>query len=139
MYPITSGVLPSGLSLSTVGVISGTPAPGTIGNYPITVTATDTSTPPITGTVNFTVTIGLNVTSSIPTAGDSVAHTGGTGLHSGYRGKRRLYLFHRERHAAHRPVVQHQHRRRDRRAHGTSTATVVFKAVDSKVCTATSP
>jgi uncharacterized protein (TIGR03437 family) len=57
-YAITSGVLPSGLSLTTGGQITGTPAMGTMGSYPVTVTATDTSTPPITGTVSFTVTVG---------------------------------------------------------------------------------
>jgi uncharacterized protein (TIGR03437 family) len=73
-YAITNGVLPSGLSLTTGGSISGTPAMGTMGSYPITVTATDTNTPPITGTVSFTVTVGngLFVTSSILTTGTSI-------------------------------------------------------------------
>ena len=39
-YTLTSGTLPTGLSLSPTGVISGTPAKGTAGNYTFTVTAT---------------------------------------------------------------------------------------------------
>lgn len=39
-YALTSGALPSGLSLAPTGVISGTPAKGTSGNYTFTITAT---------------------------------------------------------------------------------------------------
>ena len=42
--PITyteSGVLPSGVSLGPDGTLAGTPAAGTTGSYPITITATD--------------------------------------------------------------------------------------------------
>jgi hypothetical protein len=70
-YAITSGLLPTGLSLVAVGqtvVIEGTPAANTAGTYAgIVVTATDT-TPgtPLTGSVTFTITIagGLYMTSS---------------------------------------------------------------------------
>lgn len=36
-----SGALPSGVTLSSSGVLSGTPAAGTVGGYPITITASD--------------------------------------------------------------------------------------------------
>ncbi len=36
-----TGTLPSGVSLSPAGLLSGTPAPGTGGSYPVTVTASD--------------------------------------------------------------------------------------------------
>jgi uncharacterized protein (TIGR03437 family) len=56
-YMITSGVLPSGLAM-TGGVISGTPALNTAGSYVLTVTAIDSATPPVTGTVSFTLVVG---------------------------------------------------------------------------------
>jgi uncharacterized protein (TIGR03437 family) len=66
-YALTSGVLPTGLTLNaTTGAISGTPAAGTAGSYPVTVTATDSANFPLTGRVSFTLTVagGLVVTSS---------------------------------------------------------------------------
>ncbi len=73
-YAVTSGVLPQGLTLTYtspggVATIAGTPAQGTAGTYPITITATDTSAVPITGTVSFTYYVpgGLYVTASAPT------------------------------------------------------------------------
>ena len=74
-YVLTSGVLPLGLSLSSSGALTGTPALGTVGSYPITVTATDSSTIPLTGTVSFVVQVngGLFVSSSVATSGVSQA------------------------------------------------------------------
>jgi hypothetical protein len=66
-YALTSGVLPTGLLLNaTTGAISGTPAAGTAGSYPVTVTATDSANFPLTGKVSFTLTVagGLVVASS---------------------------------------------------------------------------
>jgi uncharacterized protein (TIGR03437 family) len=66
-YALTSGLLPSGLTLNAVtGAISGTPGANTAGAYIVTVTATDSANVPVTGTVTFTVTVagGLVVTSS---------------------------------------------------------------------------
>jgi D-hexose-6-phosphate mutarotase len=40
-FTVTNGSLPSGVSLATDGTLSGTPAFGTAGTYPITITATD--------------------------------------------------------------------------------------------------
>jgi hypothetical protein len=57
-YAITSGLLPSGLAFNTSsGAISGTPAANTAGTYAITVTATDSASVPVSGTVSFTLTI----------------------------------------------------------------------------------
>jgi uncharacterized protein (TIGR03437 family) len=71
-YAVSSGVLPKGLTLTTaagVGTIAGTPAQGTMGTYPITVTATDSSAVPITGSSSFTYVVpgGLFITNSNPT------------------------------------------------------------------------
>jgi hypothetical protein len=44
-----TGPLPPGLTLSAAGQLSGTPV--TAGNYPITVTATDASNPPLAGSI----------------------------------------------------------------------------------------
>jgi hypothetical protein len=70
-YAITSGVLPSGLSLiASTGVISGIPAANTGGTaYSVTVTATDSANIPVTGSVKFDVVVagGLYVTSTVPT------------------------------------------------------------------------
>jgi hypothetical protein len=79
-YAVTSGVLPQGLTLAFtspggVATISGTPAQLTAGSYPITVTATDTSSIPITGSTTFTFYVpgGLFVT-----AGSITSSTFGT-------------------------------------------------------------
>ena len=65
-YALTSGLLPSGLTLSATGDIAGTPAANTAGAYVVTVTATDSANLPVTGTASFTVTVagGLVVSSS---------------------------------------------------------------------------
>jgi hypothetical protein len=66
-YALTSGLLPSGLSLNTsTGAITGTPAANTAGSYTVTVTATDSANVPVRDSVTFTVTIagGLVVASS---------------------------------------------------------------------------
>jgi uncharacterized protein (TIGR03437 family) len=75
-YAVTSGLLPQGLTLdpgpiatdANAGLISGTPAAGTEGNYTVTVTATDSAAIPVTGTVTFVVQVGngLFVTESAP-------------------------------------------------------------------------
>jgi large repetitive protein len=51
-----TGALPTGVSLnSTTGVLSGTPAPGTVGSYPITITASNGVSP--NATQSFTLTV----------------------------------------------------------------------------------
>jgi hypothetical protein len=69
-YAVTSGLLPSGLSLNSAnGLIGGTPAANTSGSYTVTVTATDSANIPVTGTDTFVVTVGngLFMTVSTPT------------------------------------------------------------------------
>ncbi len=59
--PITyteSGPLPSGVTLASDGTLSGTPAFGTAGSYPITITATDANTNTSTQSFTLTVTAG---------------------------------------------------------------------------------
>jgi uncharacterized protein (TIGR03437 family) len=71
-YAVTSGVLPAGLMLNqsggSAGQITGTPAANTAGTYLVTVTATDSSSPALTGSVSFSIVVngGLFVTSSAP-------------------------------------------------------------------------
>lgn len=79
-YIVSSGVLPSGLTLNgSSGAIAGVPALNTSGSYIVTVNAMDSATPPVTGTVTFTLTVngGLLLTSStIPAIATSgVANT----------------------------------------------------------------
>ena len=59
--PITyseTGALPSGVTLGTDGTLAGTPAFGTAGSYPITITATDTNSATATQAFTLTVTAG---------------------------------------------------------------------------------
>ncbi len=70
-YAVTSGVLPSGLSLNpSTGAITGTPNANTAGSAVLTVTATDSANVPVTGTVTFTLTINgglfMSMTGSAP-------------------------------------------------------------------------
>lgn len=82
---VGSGPLPAGLSLSTAGVISGTPT--SLGTYPITVEATDVSTQHarrtlslvVTGTVVLQITTASLPGGSIGTAySQTIVATGGT-------------------------------------------------------------
>jgi len=68
-YIVSSGVLPSGLALApTTGAITGIPAANTAGSYVITVTAIDSANVPVTGSVNFTLTIAAGLVLSGPSA-----------------------------------------------------------------------
>ena len=78
-----TGALPNGVTLSTAGVLSGTPAAGTGGSYPITITASNGITP--AGTQSFTliadqapaITSANNATFTVGTVGTlSVTTTG---------------------------------------------------------------
>lgn len=65
-YALTSGALPTGMSMSSTGVITGTAT--TTGAYPFTVTATDSSSPQETATGNLTLNVGtVSATVSIDT------------------------------------------------------------------------
>ena len=69
-----TGALPGGVTLSTLGVLSGTPAAGTGGTYPITLTADN-------GTVNATQSFTLTVhqAPAITSAGSTSFTSGATG------------------------------------------------------------
>lgn len=56
--------LPAGLSISTTGLISGSPDPGTQGSHSVDVTATDDGAPPAPSTVTFTVDVGYHLASA---------------------------------------------------------------------------
>ena len=71
-----TGALPSGVSLASNGTLAGTPAFGTAGTYPITITATDANAK--TATQSFT----LTVTSSAPVF-TSAASTSFAETHAG--------------------------------------------------------
>lgn len=59
-FAVTTGLLPSGVSLNPgTGAITG--APVALGTYPVTVTATDSAATPVTGSVSFTLTVGLGL------------------------------------------------------------------------------
>jgi uncharacterized protein (TIGR03437 family) len=80
-YALTAGLLPNGLSLNgATGAINGEPAANTAGNYTITITATDNSPHPLTGSTTFTLTIagGLYVISSGSSPYSGVFGTGST-------------------------------------------------------------
>jgi putative Ig domain-containing protein len=87
-WSVTTGALPTGLTLSPAGVISGTPT--ATGTFNFTVTVTDSATPPHTTTASLSITINakLTITSSgtlttVGAVGSSysatLAATGGAG------------------------------------------------------------
>jgi hypothetical protein len=66
---VTSGPLPNGLTLSSAGAITGTPAANSGGSYVVTVTATDSSVIPVTGNVTFTLVVQADLFVSASPAG----------------------------------------------------------------------
>ncbi|MFT7773179.1 MAG: putative Ig domain-containing protein [Roseateles sp.] len=73
-YAVTAGSLPAGLSLSSGGVISGTPTAG--GSFNFTVTATDSSTgtgAPFTGNRAYTLTVNAPTVTVAPASLSSIA------------------------------------------------------------------
>ena len=70
-----SGALPGGVTLTSAGVLSGTPAAGTGGTYPIVVTATNSVSP--NATQNFTLTV--NQAPAITSATSTTFTTGTAG------------------------------------------------------------
>jgi hypothetical protein len=69
--PITfteTGALPAGVTLGSDGTLSGTPAFGTAGTYPITITATDANSATVTQSFTLTVTAGGPVFTSTGSA-----------------------------------------------------------------------
>ena len=74
-YSVTAGTLPSGVTLSSAGVLSGTPAAGTGGTYAITITASNGITP--NGTQAFTLTV--NQAPAITSANNTTFTVGSAG------------------------------------------------------------
>jgi regulation of enolase protein 1 (concanavalin A-like superfamily) len=70
-----SGALPTGVSLSTSGVLAGTPATGTARNYPFNITATDGDGNTVSQAFVLTVTASTTVTSVSPTSGSTAGGT----------------------------------------------------------------
>jgi hypothetical protein len=71
-FAVAAGSLPAGLSLSTSGVLSGTPTAGGSFNFTITATDSSTGTGPYTGTRSYAFTVGaatISVTPGTLTAG----------------------------------------------------------------------
>ena len=90
-FAVTSGTLPTGVTLSTSGVLSGTPS--LMGSYAFTITATDSTTPTvITGDKSYAVTINpvvaigssslANWTVDVPGYNQTISATGGTGSYT---------------------------------------------------------
>jgi hypothetical protein len=70
-----TGALPSGVTLTTAGLLSGTPAAGTGGSYPITITASNGVSP--AATQSFTLTV--NQPPAITSAGNATFTAGTAG------------------------------------------------------------
>ncbi len=70
-----SGALPSGVTLTSAGILSGTPAAGTGGNYPITITAQNGVTPNASQTFTLTV----NQVPAITSASSATFKVGSSG------------------------------------------------------------
>lgn len=80
-YSLSSGTLPAGLSLSsTSGVISGTPDKGTAGNYVLTIGVTDSSSPRLSASQSFTLTVSKGFFDTVVTITSSLA-TGETNVY----------------------------------------------------------
>jgi hypothetical protein len=73
-----SGTLPSGVSFSSSGVLSGTPAPGTAGTFPIVITAANGIAPDDTQSFTLTIAQHASLANSLITVVPSV-QAGGTG------------------------------------------------------------
>jgi sugar lactone lactonase YvrE len=78
------GTLPAGVTLSTSGILSGTPGTGTAGSYPITITASNGVSPDATQYFTLTVdqapaiTSGTGTTFTVGTAGSFTVTTSGS-------------------------------------------------------------
>jgi predicted enzyme related to lactoylglutathione lyase len=70
-FALVGGSLPAGLSLSSAGVLSGTLTAG--GSFSFTASATDTSTPKVTGTQTYTLTVNAPAANQIALSPASLA------------------------------------------------------------------
>jgi len=75
-FSLTSGTLPSGVTLSAAGVLAGTPLANAGGTYALTITATNGVNPPATELFNLYVTSAAPTLTFAPTATFTVGSTG---------------------------------------------------------------
>ncbi|MBL4779800.1 putative Ig domain-containing protein [Ralstonia sp.] len=75
-YAITSGALPAGLTLSSGGVLSGTPTAGGTFNFTVTTTDSSTGTGPYTGSRTYTLVVNAPTLALTPASGSLSASTG---------------------------------------------------------------
>jgi len=71
-YSLSSGILPSGLALNS-NIISGTPDKGTAGNYVFTIGVTDSSSPHLSASQSFTLTVKKGFFDTVVTITPSLA------------------------------------------------------------------
>jgi large repetitive protein len=71
-FSVTGGALPTGLTLSASGVLSGTPTAG--GNFSITITATDSSNQTLSGTQTYSLNVGVATITLSPSSIPSVTY-----------------------------------------------------------------
>lgn len=76
-YAVTAGALPAGMTLTSSGVLSGTPTAGGTFNFIITSTDSSTGTGPYTGSRAYTLTVGVPPLTITPASG-SLSGTAGT-------------------------------------------------------------
>lgn len=78
-YTVTSGALPTGLSLSSAGTLSGTPTAG--GSFSVTISATDstTGTGPFTGSRAYTLSVGSPTLAIAPASTAGLTAVAGAG------------------------------------------------------------
>lgn len=79
-YAVTAGSLPPGLSLSSGGVISGTPTAGGTYNFTLTTTDSSTGTGPYTGSSAYAITVSAPTLTLTPTAGSVLSATAGAAV-----------------------------------------------------------
>lgn len=76
-YAVTAGALPAGLTLTSTGVLSGTPTAGGTFNFTITGTDSSTGTGPYSSSRVYTLTVGVPTLAITPASG-SLSGTAGT-------------------------------------------------------------
>jgi uncharacterized protein YhjY with autotransporter beta-barrel domain len=76
-FAITAGSLPSGLSMSSAGAITGTPTAAGAFNFTITATDSSTGTGPYTGSRAYTLTVGAPTLTLTPASGATINGTAG--------------------------------------------------------------
>ncbi|WP_425604150.1 putative Ig domain-containing protein [Stenotrophomonas pavanii] len=79
-YAVTAGSLPPGLSLSSGGVLSGTPTAGGTYNFTLAATDSSTGTGPYTGTRAYAITVSAPTLTLTPTPGSVLNATAGAAV-----------------------------------------------------------